>query len=225
VVGKTAQLSNLASIPGLDTAGQNLASAYSRLVSTDEVQSGASKRLGHPIDGTLSASPIPDSPIVRLEASAKSSEAAIDLATAGSAALVDAVNTLNEQQSKSAADLLKQYEEAFQALITAQNKVAQLQQSVNAGTPLASVQEQLNTAQTEVAAATVKTDALNAAYQGTFSPSALNSQVIQPAGAPIATGNNRKSTIEVGILVGLVVGGLLGLGLAVWIDLRARSRQ
>ena len=37
VVGKTAQLSNLASVPGLDAAGESLASSYSRLVSTDEV--------------------------------------------------------------------------------------------------------------------------------------------------------------------------------------------
>ena len=82
----------------------------------------------------------------------------------------------------------------------------------------------MNIAQTEVDAAQLKKDAVAAAYNGVFSPTALNSQVLQRVGAVSTAGNNRKSTLEIGVLVGLVVGGFLGLGLAVWIDVRARSR-
>ena len=224
VVGKTAQLSNLASVPGLDAAGESLASAYSRLVSTDEVLAGAAERLGGPIDGSLSGSPIPESPIVRVEASAKSSEAAIALARAGSAALVAAVDDLNEQQNKSSEDLLEQYRAAAKLQIEATSRLVLLQAAAGAN-PTPGQQDQINAAETEVAAAKVKADALDEAFKGTFNPSAINTQVIQPAGAPTATGDNRKSTIQAGVLIGLVAGGLLGLGLAMWIDLRARSRQ
>lgn len=230
VVGKTAQLSNLASIPGLDAAGQSLAASYSRLVTTDAVQNDAAKRLGGSLNGSLSASPIPLSPVVLVEASAKNSSDAVALAKAGSAALIDAVDTLNQQQSQATEDILKQYQDADRVLIAAQINLnslrgqytAQLNGGASAAT-LDDLQTKVNIAQTEVDAAQVKKDALAATYNGVFSPTALNSQVLQRVGTAAATGDNRKSTLEIGVLVGIVVGGLLGLGLAVWIDLRARS--
>ncbi len=231
VVGKTAQLSNLASIPGLDAAGQSLAASYSRLVTTDAVLNDAAKRLGGSLDGSLSASPIPLSPVVLVEASAKTSDGAVALAKAGSAALVDAVETLNQQQSKATDDVLKQYQDADRVLIAAQINVNSLRQQLTtqtaAGAPAATLddlQTKVNIAQTEVDAAQLKKDSLAATYSGVFSPTALNSQILQRVGTAAATGDNRKSTLEIGVLFGLVAGGLLGLGLAVWIDLRARTR-
>ena len=232
VVGKTAQLSNLASIPGLDAAGQSLASSYSRLVTTDTVLNDTAKRLGGSIDGSLSASPIPDAPVVRVDASAPSSAKAIALAKAGSAALIDAVNQLNTQQSKSADDIVKQYQDADSALLAAQINVNGLRQQYTANqaagasaSSLADLQTKVNIAQTEVDAAQLKKDALAATYNGVFNPTALNTQILQRVGAASATGSNRKSTLEAGLLIGLVAGGLLGLSLAVWIDLRARAHQ
>ena len=58
-----------------------------------------------------------------------------------------------------------------------------------------------------------------------INPAAINTQIIQSAGPPKAMGSNRRSTLESGVLIGLVAGGLIGLGLAVWIDLRARQAQ
>jgi capsular polysaccharide biosynthesis protein len=229
VVGKTAQLSQLSTIPGLDLAGQNLAAAYSRLVDTDEVQAAVAKKLGGTMNGTLAASPIPDSPIVRLDATGASEADALAIAKAGSQALVATVNDLNSQQGKASEALLKQYEDANAIVISAQNQVNQLtgQYNANAGnTPAqAALQIQLDAAQAKVDSASVKAQALVDAYKGTFDPTAINSQVIQPVGQPKATGNNRRSTLEAGLLIGLVAGGLIGLGLAVWIDLRARAAR
>jgi uncharacterized protein involved in exopolysaccharide biosynthesis len=232
VVGKTAQLSNLASVPGLDAAGQSLASSYSRLVDTDEVQAATAKKMGGALNGSISASPIPDSAVVRLDASAPSQERAIALSKAGSAALVDAVNKLNDDQNKSADAILKQYEAANQIRLAAQSQVNQLQGQYNAqaaagagAAALNTLQTQIEAAQSKVDSANVKTQALQAAYEGVFNPTTINTQIIQPAGAPKATGSNRRSTLEAGVLIGLVAGGLLGLGLAVWIDLRARQAR
>ncbi len=132
VVGKTAQLSNIASIPGLDAAGQSLAASYSRLVSTDEVLKGIEKRLGGPIDGSVSASPIPETAVVRLDTSSSSEATALATAKAGSAALIDAVNALNTDQSKSADAILEQYKVAAAAKNAAQTTLTQLQNNANA---------------------------------------------------------------------------------------------
>lgn len=228
IVGKTAQLSNLASVPGLDAAGQSLASAYSRLVETDEVQAATAKKMGGALNGSISASPIPDSPVLRLDATATSAERAVALAKAGSVALVDAVNKLNEQQNQSAKKILDQFNAANQIVIDTQAQLNQLQPTLAAQTTAAGtaqVQAQINAAQAKHDTAKVQADALNAAYSGVYQPSAINSQIIQSAGPPKATGSNRRSTLEAGVLIGLVAGGLLGLGLAVWIDLRARQAR
>jgi ferric-dicitrate binding protein FerR (iron transport regulator) len=89
----------------------------------------------------------------------------------------------------------------------------------------AQVQDQINAAQAKHDTAKVQADALNEAYSGVYQPTAINSQIIQSAGPPKDMGSNRRSTLEAGVLIGLVAGGLLGLGLAVWIDLRARQAQ
>ena len=88
----------------------------------------------------------------------------------------------------------------------------------------ASSQADINAAQTDLDAATLKADALEDTFRGVYNPTAINTQILQSVGPPEATGNNRKSTLEASLLVGLVVGLLIGLGLASLIDLRARSQ-
>ena len=180
-VGKTAQLSNLASIPGLDAAGQSLAASYSRLATTDEVLQATAKSLGGSIDGSLSASPIPQSPIVRVEGTATTNEGALAIAEAGSKALVAAVDRLNADQDKSADAILKKYEKADLELVAAQaalqalkNQYAQLQAAGGSAAALADLQQQVNKAQTVVDGNQVKVNALSSAYSGVFNPTALN---------------------------------------------------
>jgi hypothetical protein len=228
-VGKTAQLSNLASIPGLDAAGQSLAASYARLATTDDVLNATAKALGGKMDGTLSASPIPQAPIVLVEGTSTTTDGALAITKAGSKALVAAVDKLNEEQSKSADVLLKKYEDADLALVASQvqlqtvkNQLTQAQAAGSAPSVLTSLQQQVNAAQTEVDGNQVKVGALSAAYSGVFNPTAMNTQVLQVVGNPKATGSDRKSTLEIGLLAGLVAGCLVGLGIAALIDVRAR---
>ena len=143
---------------------------------------------------------------------------------------MDAVNKLNDQQNKSADAILKQYNARTRSTSPRRAKLNQLQASTTPrprrapAPPLNPLQTQIEAAQSKVDSANVKTEALQSAYKA-CSTHRINSQIIQPAGAPKATGSNRRSTLEAGVLIGLVAGGLLGLGLAVWIDLRARQAQ
>lgn len=221
VVGKTVQLNNLASIPGLAQAGQEIASDYSRLISTEIVTKKAAKALHGPLGGSLSASPIPNSPVIQVSATAPSSAHAVSLANAGSAALVSAVNQLNEQQSKAAANLLQRYQQADQVLLSDTRTLTSLQQQQSANPGLG---QQVIAAQTVVDSDKVELDAIGQDYAGTFSPSQLNEQLVQPVGPARPTGNNRKTFLELALLAAIVVGVMAGTGLAVFVDLRRSSR-
>jgi uncharacterized protein involved in exopolysaccharide biosynthesis len=228
VVGKTAQLSNLASVPGLDAAGQSLAASYSRLVETDAVQAATAKKMGGKLNGTLTASPIPDSPVLRLDATAPSQAGAVAITKAGTKALVDAVEKLNAQQNQSAQKILDQFNAANKIVIDTQDQLNRLQASLASQTTQAgldSVRSQINDAQAKHDTAKVQADALHDAYSGVYQPTAINSQILQSTGAPKATGSNRRSTLEAGVLVGLVAGCLLGLVVAMMIDLRPRKAR
>jgi capsular polysaccharide biosynthesis protein len=74
---------------------ESLASVYSRLIDANAVTEGTSRRLARdslPESGTVSATPIAESPIVKITARAASARQAIALANAASSALVAHIN-------------------------------------------------------------------------------------------------------------------------------------
>jgi capsular polysaccharide biosynthesis protein len=74
---------------------ESLASVYSRLIDANAVTEGTSQRLARdslPESGTVSATPIAESPIVKITARAASARQAIALANAASSALVAHIN-------------------------------------------------------------------------------------------------------------------------------------
>lgn len=224
LVGKTVQLNNLAAIPGLAAAGQQIASDYSRLISTAIVTKEAEKQLHGPLGGSLSASPIPQSPVIQVSAAATSSAHAVALANAGSAALVTAVNQLNEQQSKASSQLLQRYQQADQVLLDNTRTLTNLQQQLAANPTNSSLVQQVVSAQTVVDSDKVQVDALAADYSGTSTPSQLNEQLVQPVGPARATGNDRKTFLEIALLAALVIGFIAGGATAIFVDLRLRTR-
>jgi hypothetical protein len=230
VVGKTIQLSNLAATPGLALASQQLASDYSRLVSTHAVLDETANRLGRQpgdLGGRVSASPIPQSPVIRLEAHAAHADDALALADAGAGALVQAVNTLNQRQLQSAQELLDQYRQADDALLRDQQTLKSLQDRLTREGPDApqALQDQVLAAQTAVDADQLNLNALANDYEGAISPGQLNEQVVQRVGKADPAGNDRTTFLQIALLVGLVGGALAGVALATVIDARAARRR
>ena len=88
--------SNAAGIPTIIEATQSLASVYSRAISSTEVVQDARRRLrrehASPVSGGLSATPIPQSPLIKVSATSRSEPGAIALANAGAAALAAYIN-------------------------------------------------------------------------------------------------------------------------------------
>ncbi len=95
--------------PGVVSASQSLASAYSRAISADQVNKTIEAKIGNGF-GTVAASPIPESPVILIEGESTSEEKAVLLANTASVALIKYIGDLNDANSETEA-LLRQYEE------------------------------------------------------------------------------------------------------------------
>jgi capsular polysaccharide biosynthesis protein len=89
-------LSNPAGIPTILDATESLAAVYSRAIGSAAVLRDTRSRLrkqnAPPVSGSLNATPIPDSPLIKVSAVSSSPRAAIALANAGASSLADYVN-------------------------------------------------------------------------------------------------------------------------------------
>jgi capsular polysaccharide biosynthesis protein len=102
--------------PGVVSASQSLASAYSRAISADAVSKEVKAKLGES-PGETAASPIPESPVILIEGKASSEEDAVKLANTASRALIKYVNELNSTKDETE-ELLSEYEEVQEEIAT-----------------------------------------------------------------------------------------------------------
>lgn len=233
-VGKTLSLTNTAAIAGLATASYNIASDYARLVSTSSVIDATEKTLGHPghLGGTLAASPVPDSPILRVDASATNATFASSLANAGATALVSIVDQINQLARSQVNQLQLNYakdENAVVSLTAARNgllsEIGKLSTKAGNQSRINSLQAQANKDSTAIQVSQLKAEADSAQYQSQVSSLTSEEQVISQVGNAVATGNTRKKNLEIGLIVGLVGGLILGVATASYRDLRNDRRD
>gem|GEM_PF-958339 len=205
-------------IPGFALAAQELAADYARYVSLAQDGSALTAALGSrsaEIVG-LSASPVPNSSVISVEAQSGDSVLAMKAATAVGAALIAATNVQTNDQT--AAALLKQYTtlsatvaQANQVLVAAQTLVTKLL-TLSTATPsqIASAQATEADAATNYATLQLQQTALGNRYQSvaTSSTPSSNLSVVQPATVIF---NNTTKNEELYGLVGLAGGGALSL--------------
>jgi hypothetical protein len=109
------------STPGFVEASNSLAATYARLLNSSPVTKLVAARLKQSdasVAGHLSASPIPESPIIRIEASAGTEREAVALTNAANLALVDYVHEVSANGSR-ATGLLDDYNKALADLAQA----------------------------------------------------------------------------------------------------------
>ena len=228
-VGKTLSLNNTAAIPGLADAANQIASDYSRLISTSTVQADAARRLGHPghLGGTLSATEIPQSPQISVDAKAGSQAAAVALADAGSKALMAAVQSINSASSGQLQGLLDQYQSLQSTISNDQGQVGSLQSQITSlrasggsASQIGDLQRRLTDLQTEISADQLKASAVQNQYTTSYAPLQQQEQVVSSIGPAQGTGSDRTKYAELLGLIGLVVGLLVGIAVASLRDLR-----
>jgi capsular polysaccharide biosynthesis protein len=225
--------------PGFTAASQSLAGSYARLVGTSEHRAITAERLGvtpEQLRGELDGSPVPESAVIRIQATAPDEETAIRRADAAAQGLMDYVRTLLDS-SERGERLLDRYLEAARELsvaTTARNQYAaeiaalrgmpppepgseDIAVPAAAGAPmtpqLAGLLEQYAIASAEVQRLQLQAETIANQYRdsqrGLESPDA-----IRPISAASSLGSDRSATLQVALLAALLLGGLIGAALA-----------
>jgi uncharacterized protein involved in exopolysaccharide biosynthesis len=205
-------VSDPSALPGAVGAARALAGVYARLLGANEVQNGISRKTeGDEPLTSLSATPVVESPLIRITAESKSEEAAINAANAAGASLAAYVNELRSPGGQTS-QLVKQYRNAQLAYSQKLDAFNQLTDQFGSN-PTEEEQDQLDEAGADMQAAKLKRDSLGALYnrgQG-IRLSQPNLDLYERAAA---ASNDRSSTMQFTGAIGLVAGLILGAALA-----------
>jgi capsular polysaccharide biosynthesis protein len=196
-------------LPSAVQAAEDQATNESRLI----LSSGVTGPLAQEFSTTpsdiakrLSATPIPSSTVITLDAEADSAHGAVTLANAAAATFAHYVNT--ELQSTATVNaVLKRYETAE----------ALLDQTRNAKLALEAKHVGLNglvRATSAVAGAQVRASALSDQYESAVQALAT-APTIKPFSSATKASSNRRSQLELYALGGLLVGLLIGAAMAI----------
>lgn len=200
-------------LPGFAAGVQDLAVTYSRLATADDVTKEAARLLSttpDDLEGRVTGSPIPKSPLFRIEATGASADEAIATANATGQALRTYVSDLNADNPDS--------ERIYGAFLLAARDRVEAERAVRAAEAAASRRpnprtlQRLVNAQSRAAGAALRADSLRDQYTqsiaGTGSASLL--QVVNPASSATSDrGNSIQRLAVLGLLFGLFIGLLL----------------
>lgn len=225
------------SVPGFTAANNSLAATYARLVgSSQHIEEIAEQtdRAADQLRGRVSASPIPESPIIRVEASGSSEADTIELADQAAAALITLVDRLNDPTERGQA-LLGDYREAASSLAVATlerdllaEQVTTLQADGASAARIQAVQEQLAEADAAVAEAELRAETLANLYQES-QRARSDSDLLRQLSEGRGTGSDARQTVLVAGITAVLVGTLLGIALvwlvANWPALRAATHS
>jgi len=225
---------NIGSFP---LASQEIAADYARYVNNAEEQSQLEEQLGVD-EGSISevkASPIPESNVVRIEASALSRGAAVKAARQIGDTLIAQVNDTTVRDTKVAEALaaftaLSQQTAAAQtAADAAKLALDNANGRVNSGFPragddLAALQANAAATSSALAILLVQRDAAGQKYEDLVTDTGMTAtlKVVREAAV---TGDDRMAGLQRFGLVGIAAGGLLALGLATLLERRRARRR
>jgi capsular polysaccharide biosynthesis protein len=204
------------SIPGFVSASRDLAAAYSRALRTTAVTKPLARQVGTSpgdLGSRLSASPIPESPVIVVTAKGSSERDAVELANAAKTALIGYVTRLNRSNPDSAR-LLGAFERASLRLRNARAARAEARSSTGSARP-----EMLDQLDASIAKAELEVKTLNGLYQASQEGQAATDviQVLSPASS---ARSDSRAFLQRLLFVGLIAGLVAGVGVAL---LRARS--
>ena len=208
-------------LPGFAQAGAAIAAAYARAVDAPAV-AGPAGRAGGVDAGTaaeaLDASPIPDAPLIRVEAERADEASAVRLANAGAAAIV----AFSRENGDGTSAMLRRYAKLSREVRRLAIRREELERRY-ARRRSDRVRVALQNAEGKYRATVLRRDALANAYgaraTGTSAASLL--EVLAPAAT--AESDRRETTVRLA-LTGALAGLVIGLALAAWRASRRRRR-
>jgi capsular polysaccharide biosynthesis protein len=215
-------------VPGFALASQEMAANYARYVNNAQEQSALESDLGVRA-GTVeevSASPIPQSNVVRIEVTARTPEAAVSAAAAVAESLMDRVNDRSGADDEAEATLAEHAELSDQVAAAQQASDAAEDAVDNAapGANLTQLREVAASAAAQVAVLKVQQEALGQKYRAQIAATAevaANLSVVQEAAL---SHDNLLARLQQFGLAGAALGAVLALLFAVRLERRRAVR-
>jgi capsular polysaccharide biosynthesis protein len=208
--------------PGAAFAGTQFASAYSRAITASQVIDPVARETGlRParVASRLAASPVPDSPIVRITAKGPSAVSAVKLSGAATDALIAYVH--RSDSDTQASTLLRRFRAAQARAASAHSAVRRARVARDLSLSSGSAQSRLDDAQTAADTADLRASALRQAY--------LQRSQSESSGIPVRTLNtaaaatsDRNKTTKLLVTIAVLAGIAVGVALA---TARAASRN
>lgn len=213
-------------IPGVVAAYQSLAATYSRIVNADGVVDPIAARMGlasPEVADAISASPIPDSAIIRLKARSETPEVAVRMANLAGSVLARYVGQFN--RSGGLSTLLDRFRVTAAELADAQQARDAAQQAHDRS-PTEESRKALSQAAAEYEVASIRfstiRDQISQGAQGSATTDAIHQ-----LNAATAAVSDRNSVLQrlvlVGALAGLALGTLLAITRERWKRRRATA--
>jgi hypothetical protein len=201
------------SLAGFTQATESLATSYSRAIGATQVVSqtaAAVKESPDWVTSSLSATPVPQSPIFRISAKASSAKRAVETANAATTALTGYVSQLNSSNPDSTS-LYRRFTDAARRASLLQTDQQSAQKAYQ-DHPSADTKSALADANARVNAAQLQLQALRTNYESSVAGQASTS-LIQPLTTPTKASSDRNSKLEIygfaGLLAGLLLGSLI----------------
>jgi hypothetical protein len=194
------------SAPGIVEANQQLASAYSRAASAERVLAPVSRELGLPkgeVQKRLSASPIPESPVITVKGTGPDERGAVAVAQVGTSALIRYIRELGNRNPEA--------ERLLSELTDARRDLAKFQQSAVVGAANPDLDE------AKLRVRSLETQYLDTTQRAGATP------ITELNPAETAT-NDRNRMMKLALVVGVLGGLAVGAALATMREMRLRRR-
>jgi capsular polysaccharide biosynthesis protein len=197
------------SISGYTQASAYLATTYSRVIQSGAVLAPVARSTGRSIDsvaGSLSATPIPNSSVFRVQAKAKSAPEAVKTANAAAAQVV--AFSRSQVRGGPAAKLLASYGQASAKASSLASRAGAAKSKSNVSP------EKLSKMRRAAAVAALEAQGLQQQYIAQIAQLKGTTEVLILSAARKASSDRTQKT-EIGAFIGLVAGLLIG-GLLAW---------
>ncbi len=202
---------------GFVPAAASLAAVYSRAVGVPGVVNGVASQLHVSpgvISARLSATPIQDSPIIRVIGKAPDASTAEAIANAGAAQLTNYVTNFN-RSNPDATRLLGEYQGVARHKATVDSQLANLKRAQSSNPGNAGINNLVATDSAVSSALGVRLQAISAAYNASLSGQAAT-DVLSPLSSAKSATSNRSSQAQTLGGIGLLAGLVIGVALAMW---------
>ena len=204
-------VSDPAAVGSVVQASQSLAVVYSRMIFSTGVERRVRRRLGEEASGSISATPIPGSPLVRVTGTGDSSKEAVHVANVAAHSLLDYAETYDSTSAQEA-EIAKRFRKAAVRVTVLTRRVGKLGQAAFLN-PTKANRRRAAVAKAQLEDAKLRRETLRLDF-ATSTQTGRNGPALRLFSIAESASSDRESLVQVLGLIGLLAGLALGAALA-----------